>query len=637
MFIFRCSKCNHSFQSAALPAKCPKCAAMGTLKLVGKAGASPASPGPTAPAPVSPYVPPTPAAPTPASPVPPQPPAGGTRLAPPPPVGGGGAPPGPVLTPPTPIVPDHAAREQAAREQAARERAQREQAARDQAARDQAAREIAERERAARERAQREQAAREQAARDQAAREIAERERAAREQAAREKAVRDQAEREQAAREKAAREKAEREQAVRDKAAREQAAREKAAREKAAREKEARDRAERERLEIERREQERIEAERRKREPKEHVWSFPADPPGVGLPMRNPPAVDSQGRIFLATQKRLYALVERDGKPSLLWDYVVGAHVPGRVVVALDGSLRLHAADGLLHAVTPEGKQLFSPAMVGEPLGWAAPLVDRGGNTWISGYEGGLLRVGPDGKLAAKAFFRSKRKLDSAAILVEDVLYVGSEEGYAFALDLSGAKAVNRWNQAIDQGLVGGYVNSSPALAADGTIVVAGRDEIVYGFSPTGSTLWTTNVPGQILGSPVIDRHGHVYVGVSQSPRGEEGKGFLICIDGNSRRVRWQYAAAGAVESTPVVGDDDIVYVGDNAGVVHAVDNRGEAVWQGAVGSPVRSAGTILAPNRLAFGRDDDTLVVLRCSSKGLSEGWPKVGRAPDQNGLVLG
>ena len=59
-------------------------------------------------------------------------------------------------------------------------------------------------------------------------------------------------------------------------------------------------------------------------------------------------------------------------------------------------------------------------------------------------------------------------------------------------------------------------------------------------------------------------------------------------------------------------------------------------MWTEQVEAAARSAGTILAPKRLAFGLDDDTLVVLECSSGGLAaEGWPKIARSLGQSGLA--
>ncbi len=340
--------------------------------------------------------------------------------------------------------------------------------------------------------------------------------------------------------------------------------------------------------------------------------------------MKNAPVVDVAGRCIVCHQGRLYALIEDQRRPRVIWDYVINAHVPGPLVIAPDGTLRAHAADGLLHALNAEGKHVFLPAQVGEPLGWAAPIVDRAGNTFVCSYEGGLLRVDPQGKPARPLFFRSRRKFDAPGLLVGNLLYLGSEDPYVVAIDVSGPSGEAVWNTTAEQGLVGGCVNSSPALAADGSIVVAVRGETVVALDPSGSLAWRLDMPGQVLGSPVIDRHGHIHVGVSQAPWGKTPSGGLVCIDGNSHRVRWQYETRAPVESTPVIGDDDVLYFGDNSGLVHAVDLQGKVQWTAQFEAAVRSPGALIAPHRVAFGLDNGTLVVLECSSKALAaEGWP--------------
>jgi outer membrane protein assembly factor BamB len=298
--------------------------------------------------------------------------------------------------------------------------------------------------------------------------------------------------------------------------------------------------------------------------------------------------------------------------------------------------MRLHTADGLLHALTPAGKQLWAPAKVGEPLANAAPLVDPRGNTWLCGFGGGLWKVDPRGKLAREAFFRGRQRLDSGSVMRGDVLYVGSEEGYVLAIDTSGDRGENRWNPAGDQGHAGWYLRCWPALNDEGIVIIAGQDEHLYGFRPEGTAVFRTPMPAQMLGSPVLDRHGHIYAGLSYQQRGQQPRGSLVCVDGNSHRIRWEYNARGPVESTAVIGEDDIIYFGDNAGVIHALDLRGHPQWTAEVGSPVRSAGTILSPQRLAFGLDDQTLMVLRCGSPALATaGWPKIGRTLGQNPVI--
>jgi outer membrane protein assembly factor BamB len=373
--------------------------------------------------------------------------------------------------------------------------------------------------------------------------------------------------------------------------------------------------------------------------PQEFVWAYPEEPPYNvdAKPMKNAPAVDPEGRILFCAQGRLLAVEDQgEGPPKVVWEYVVGSHVPGPVVVAPDGSIRAHSGDGFLHCVSSAGKQVWAPAHVGEPLGWAAPLCDQLGNTYVSAYDGGLIRVSPDGKMGRKPYFRSRRKFDSAGVIHSGVLYVGSEDGYIFAIRLDFDRGVNVWEHAAEQGFTGGFLNSSPAVSEEGVLVVAARDEMLYGFSPSGAALWATRMPGMMLASPVIDPYGHVYVGVSQAQRGQEPRGLLASVDGNSHKIRWQYPAAGPVESTPVIGDDETIYFGDNSGTIHALDMRGNAKWTAQVEAAIRSAGAIIAPERLAFGLDDDTLVVLKCSSSGLAEGgWPKIACTPAQTGMT--
>jgi len=373
--------------------------------------------------------------------------------------------------------------------------------------------------------------------------------------------------------------------------------------------------------------------------PERFVWAWPAEPPEQqgATPLLSPPAVDQQGRIYLHLNDRLVCLEEQNGKPEVCWDYVTGARVPGPVVVAPDGSLRFHAADGTLHGLSADGKQLWSPAVVGEPLGHAMPVVDAQGNTYVSRFEGGLHKVNADGRLTRPGpYFYSRQRFDCPGLIADGVLYIGSEDGYVFAIRLGESEGENLWDHAAGLATTDWYVHAGPVLRSDGVLIVASRDQHVYGFGPDGRMLWRTEMPGQLLGSPVLDEQGHIYLGVSLSQRGRAPEGCLISVDGNSHKVRWQSQAAGPVESTPVIGDDGIIYFGDNSGTIHAVDQRGKVQWTARVECAVRSALTIIAPGRLACGLDNETLVVLECGSQGLAPaGWPKLGRTLGQCGLV--
>ena len=67
----------------------------------------------------------------------------------------------------------------------------------------------------------------------------------------------------------------------------------------------------------------------------------------------------------------------------------------------------------------------------------------------------------------------------------------------------------------------GGIIESSPAIAGDGTLYVGSYDGVVYAL-PTNPIdpsnvvpVWTFQTPGVVHGSPAISPNGDVYIGSS--------------------------------------------------------------------------------------------------------------------------
>ena len=70
-------------------------------------------------------------------------------------------------------------------------------------------------------------------------------------------------------------------------------------------------------------------------------------------------------------------------------------------------------------------------------------------------------------------------------------------------------------------------------------------------FHLNGKKLWKIHLHGQMLGSPVVSPEGDIYVGVTQSKHNKRMQGRLVCVGGEPHRIKWEYKAQGAVESTP--------------------------------------------------------------------------------------
>lgn len=367
--------------------------------------------------------------------------------------------------------------------------------------------------------------------------------------------------------------------------------------------------------------------------PDECLWAFPAQPPlnKTVRPVRNAPVVDTQGRLVFYSQNKVVCLDISEQQPQVAWEYATGCHVPGAIVLDKEGCYRFHSLDGFVHCIDNQGRMVFKPCDAGEPLGFASPIVAPSGDTLICSYEGGLTLVDLDGKKQQKPYFRSRTKLDAPGVVCNHTLYIGSENGFLFALDLEPTKGVSLWDHAHEVGYTGGFLNTSPAVLADGTLVVASRDNILQGFGPDGAVLWQCKMPGQMLGSPVVDREGEIYIGCTFSRRLGEPGAYMVCVDGQTLQVRWQYEAGGMIESTPVLGEDHMLYFGDNTGTMYGLSTRrGDCRWSGKFESAIRSAAVIAKPNVLCFTLDDEVLVGVKCESSGMatdtgSGGWPKL------------
>jgi len=88
---------------------------------------------------------------------------------------------------------------------------------------------------------------------------------------------------------------------------------------------------------------------------------------------------------------------------------------------------------------------------------------------------------------------------------------------------------------------------------------------------------------------------GDIYVGVSLVKQNKKAEGRLVCINGQSHHIRWEYAALGMVESTPVMAMAGS-FISATTRDDPPVDADGKRLWAMNVKTPVRSAGIFRPP-----------------------------------------
>jgi outer membrane protein assembly factor BamB len=164
----------------------------------------------------------------------------------------------------------------------------------------------------------------------------------------------------------------------------------------------------------------------------------------------------------------------------------------------------------------------------------------------------------------------------SSPTLSGGIVYVGSSDGYLYALDAKTGAEVWRFNAASP-------VTSTPAVAGgnvylgtyDGRFMAlkAGSGEVVWTVK-TGSEAplaWGYESGDFFTSSPTVF-DGRVLFG--------SGDGALYAVEGGTGRQLWKFETGGRVRSTPAV-DGGTVYVGSFDGSLYAVDLlSGQLKWR---------------------------------------------------------
>ncbi len=369
--------------------------------------------------------------------------------------------------------------------------------------------------------------------------------------------------------------------------------------------------------------------------PERLLWSFrlPGQRAQFG-PSRSSPALDAQGRLLAALHDCLLCFAPGSSEPQ--WTYPAGARISGSPAVGPDRHTRIHSTDGRLHLVAADGQPVLAPINVGKPLGCASPLVDADNNTWICRTEGGLIKIDTAGQMAKRPYFRSRHRLDCTGLIHQNTLFLGCENHYVVAIPLDATTGRNAWIDSVQLGRTGCPIHCPLAISGQQEILVVSQDNTLYAFGIDGTSPWSFPLDGHVLSSPVVAADDTVYIAVNKNPLNQPASGTLTAVHTRTRSLVWRVEIAAPIESTPVLGDDGMIYLGDNQGTIHAVDNRGQTAWTAAFDSPIRSGGTIIADQQLAFLQDDGTLIVLRCSSKHLNPGpWPKLLGTAQQSGCT--
>ncbi len=182
----------------------------------------------------------------------------------------------------------------------------------------------------------------------------------------------------------------------------------------------------------------------------------------------------------------------------------------------------------------------------------------------------------------------------------------GNNDGYVYALAAGNLNKAWDWRpDTMERGW------GTPAINGD-KIYIASDDDTLYYLQDAGSSanrLGAYKLPGSVAGAPVIDRSGYVIVALDI--------GILYRFEPNLQNPAWICTLRLNSELTsPVIGDDGTIYVGDDSGYVYAVNEAGsiKTGWPKAV-DPAGISGMVIGTNALFVTTAAGKLVALNPQS----------------------
>lgn len=155
------------------------------------------------------------------------------------------------------------------------------------------------------------------------------------------------------------------------------------------------------------------------------------------------------------------------------------------------------------------------------------------------------------------------------------VVYVGSDDARFGAYDAENGEQL--WEVEIPDTTQG--IHGTPTIGADHVYVGAYNGRLYAFDKSSGEQLWEYEKGFQIGASPVlVPEHGRIY---NTHERSDKGGGHIVSVDAATGEEVWQVEIRAHPHSSVAVWvDGDMLYVGDNLAILHAIDTaKGKKVW----------------------------------------------------------
>lgn len=194
--------------------------------------------------------------------------------------------------------------------------------------------------------------------------------------------------------------------------------------------------------------------------------------------------------------------------------------------------------------------------------------------------------------------------VSSPAIGTDGMVYIGVQIGLSSALNPSGilfaidpSNGAEKWRFTAPD-----WIDSTPAVAQDGTVYFGCWDGKLYALQPTdGAKKWELTIGSFVASSPALAADGTIYVGAASN---------LVAVTPDGV-LKWSFPAEDWIDSSPAIGPDGTIYVGSWDNRVYAVRPDGTEKWRYETGDNVIASPAVGADGTIYIGSRDVSLYAL--------------------------
>jgi len=300
-------------------------------------------------------------------------------------------------------------------------------------------------------------------------------------------------------------------------------------------------------------------------------WKFRMD----GMVISSP-AIDKNGTLYVGSdgESCLFAIFSNGTEK---WRAATG-NAYSSPAIASDGIIYIGTNSGNLYAIYPNGTIKWS-THIGAGWAYTSPVINNNGTIYVASVDSNrLVAVNSNGTIMWY-FYAQDSIYCSPAIGDDGTIHIGSNDGYMYAVYPNGTL---KWKF-----YTGGEkgIGSAPAIADDGSIYFGGTSGYLYSLYPNGTLRWKIGTGYIGESSPAIGIDRTIYVGDQDHYR-------IYSVNPNGS-VNWYYTTNGEILSSPAIDKNGIIYCGSTDGNLYALNHNGALRWKFNAGNLIESSPVI--------------------------------------------